>query len=38
MRHTTKRLLLACGLYLAIQVVGAAVSVAYRLPAEFVLD
>jgi hypothetical protein len=32
MRPTTKRLMVACGLYLAVQVVGAVVSVAYGLP------
>ncbi len=35
MRPTTKKLLAACGLYLAIQIPGAAVSVVYGLPAEF---
>lgn len=31
MRATTKRLLVACGLYLAIQIPGAVVSVIYGL-------
>ena len=37
MRPTTKRLLAACGLYFAIQIPGAVVSVIYGLPGDFVL-
>ncbi len=37
MRPTTKRVLITCGLYFAIQVPGAVVSVVYGLPAEFTL-
>ncbi len=37
MRPTTKRLLAACGLYFAIQIPGAIVSVIYGLPGDFVL-
>ena len=37
MRPTTKRLLTACGLYFAIQIPGAVVSVIYGLPGDFVL-
>ncbi len=37
MRPTTKRLLWACGLYFAIQIPGAVVSVIYGLPGDFVL-
>ncbi len=35
MRPTTKRLLIACGLYFAIQIPGAVVSVIYGLPGDF---
>jgi hypothetical protein len=37
MRPTTQRLLVACGLYFAIQIPGAIVSVIYGLPGDFVL-
>lgn len=37
MRPTTKRLLVACGLYFVIQIPGAVVSVLYGLPGDFVL-
>ena len=37
MRSTTTRLLAACGLYFAIQIPGAVVSVIYGLPGDFVL-
>ncbi len=37
MRSTTKRLMVVCGMYLAIQIPGAVVSVIYGLPGDFVL-
>ena len=37
MRPTTKRLLAACGLYFAIQIPGAIVSVVYGLPGDFII-
>lgn len=38
MRPATKRLMAACGLYLAIQIPGAVVSVIYRLPEDLPFD
>ena len=38
MRPTTKRLLAACGLFFAIQIPGAVVSVIYRLPEDLTFD
>lgn len=38
MRSTTKRLLVACGLYFAIQIPGAVISVIYRLPEDLPFD
>lgn len=38
MRPTTKRLMVACGMFFAIQIPGAAVSVIYRLPEDLTFD
>ncbi len=38
MRPTTRRLMAACGLYLAIQIPGAVVCVIYRLPEDLAFD
>jgi hypothetical protein len=38
MKPTTKRLMAACGMFLAIQIPGAVVSVIYRLPEELIFD
>ena len=38
MRPTTKRLLVACGMFFAIQISGAIVSVIYRLPEDLTFD
>ncbi len=38
MRRATKRLLVACGMFFAIQIPGAVVSVIYRLPEDLTFD
>lgn len=38
MRPTTKRLMVACGMFFLIQIPGAAVSVIYRLPEDLTFD
>ncbi len=38
MRPTTKRLMVACGMFFAIQIPGAIVSVIYRLPEDLTFD
>lgn len=38
MRPTTKRLMVACGMFFAIQIPGAVISVIYRLPEDLTFD